>query len=85
MRHTHLGSQDREVLTRRTSSTSMCGRPEGNNSGGGSVWGWWSAAHGAGRSYSVTRCSGVIESVVERLERAVHGGLAAVVEAAQER
>jgi hypothetical protein len=57
MRRTHLGSQDRVVLTRRTSSTVMCGWPEGNG-GGGRRPGWWSAAHGAGRSYSAARCSG---------------------------
>jgi hypothetical protein len=34
MRRTHLGSQDRVVLTRRTSSTVMYGWPEGNGGGG---------------------------------------------------
>jgi hypothetical protein len=34
MWHTHLGSRDREVLTRRMSSTTMCGRPKGNDCGG---------------------------------------------------
>jgi hypothetical protein len=81
----HLESQDREVLTGRTSSMVMCGRPKGNGVEGavGGCWGrllspwrraaqlgrrgtmvvcgvrgWWSAARGAGRSYSAVRCSG---------------------------
>jgi hypothetical protein len=34
MHCTHLGSRDREVLTGRMSSTTRCGRPEGNGGGG---------------------------------------------------
>jgi hypothetical protein len=43
-------------LTRRMSSVVMCGRPEGNNGGGG-VRGRWSTARGAGRWYTAVRCS----------------------------
>jgi hypothetical protein len=34
----------------------MCGRPEGNDDGGG-VRGRWSMAHGAGRWNTAVRCS----------------------------
>jgi hypothetical protein len=46
-----------EELTGRMSSTARCGRPEGNGGGGG-VRGWWPTARGAGRLYTVARCSG---------------------------
>jgi hypothetical protein len=44
-------------LTGRMSSMVRCGRPEGNNGGGGAR-GWWSTARGVGRLYTAARCSG---------------------------
>jgi hypothetical protein len=48
----------KEELTGRMRSTSRCGQPEGN-SGEGGVRGWRSMARGAGRLYTVARCSGL--------------------------
>jgi hypothetical protein len=45
----------KEELTGRMSSTVRCGRPEGNDGGGG-VRGWWSTARGADRLYMAVRC-----------------------------
>jgi hypothetical protein len=47
----------KEEFTERTCSTMRCGRPEGNDGGGG-VRGWWSTARCAGRLYTAARCSG---------------------------
>jgi hypothetical protein len=65
----------KEELTGRTSSTARCGRPEGNNGGGG--------VRGGGRRLRVRGgCTwrrgarGVVETVGERPKQAVHGGSA---------
>jgi hypothetical protein len=78
----HFGVTGRKKLTRRMSSTVRCGRSEGNG-GWGDVRRWWSTAHGAGRLYTATRCSGRGRIGQRRPERAVHGGLAVVGTAEQ--
>jgi hypothetical protein len=81
----------RQKLTGRTSSV-RCGRPEGNG-GGGSVQGWWSAAHGVGRSYTAARCSGCGQGgqrgagagCPQRLGNGEQGGAGAVKVAEEEK
>jgi hypothetical protein len=63
---------------RKTSSMTMCGQPEGSGGGGGAASGGrgWQITMQGGRTQPRS-ARGVVESVEERLERVVHGGLGA--------
>jgi hypothetical protein len=72
-RWTRFGAARRKKLTRRMSSMARCCRPEGNGSGG-NIWDGGRQLAVRGGCIRRRGARGVVESVGESLEQAIHGG-----------